>query len=311
VEESKRLSVDTLDVNLTLTPRSDTENTKNYAPKIPKKGDTPQLTISIKKEATFTLEVGAQQQDTTTNTLIVYYQPSEGNASIWDGRKTALVLNADNKDNLPSDAYLSIDIGNNHYTIYQKTKGQFIIPLPTTLSTQNSTNVTVKLCSYNLGTEAKYVFNAMWYVSPTLAGSSPLNGWYIMNDGTATTYKKFGEEQITFNGTSTETPSLRVDGTKHLYQSSEKLSVELKSELTSNAKIFYELLKKDESGNWKSQNSPSQVQQNKGNWSYNLSNLESGSYCVKFSVQQGTDDKNMTLLIKEVPYYFIILDTSS
>jgi len=130
--------------------------------------------------------------------LIYAYTPSNGDASIWDNRSSALVLSyvgsphinedgtstegttaAGSDTALPADLTLTVTTADGAAATYALKDGnKFIIPTGTLTRGTNELILTLKSELLPAEENKPNIFNfrAMWYVSPSGAGSAPISG---------------------------------------------------------------------------------------------------------------------------------------
>jgi hypothetical protein len=126
-----------------------------------------------------------------------------------------------------------------------------------------------------------------------------------MGSDTSSVYSKTGGSvDLTFTTSTTETPSIRVDGTNHLYKTGETLRATIENQGLGKNNIFYKVYKNND-GIWEDIGTTSQTAiTNPSNWSLPLSNYAPGSYCIYFTVQAG--DRFL-----DTKYYFIVQENSN
>jgi hypothetical protein len=287
----RSLNGENITVDLTLVPNKD----KN-APKVPE-DNCHQLTITMQSAAIFNMEEPAVSVKTATFTCT--YNASEGAASIWNDRNMALALTP--AGNIPADLYLTVKIGNRNTVCKINRNKQFIIPF----TAFGSNTVEVTICSnlFDIGaSNYDYTFNAQWFVSASAAGSSPING-----------YKAGEEKTVKFEISKDTTPSLKINGTNHVYNKNSLLNstlyvtVETKDipdGATIKAALYRMDSEEDGSINYVKTTGDEDVSTIIG-YSHELgakSSQEAGNYCLRIKVTQNDNE----LLV--VPYYFIILN---
>ena len=105
-------------------------------------------------------------------TITYEYNKSNGHASIWQDRESALVITL--SGTLPADLRLSTRLGQ-QTTLYSMSEGnQFIIPCGALTSGSNS--IEIELISDLLGSVTEVTADVKWLVSASGADQSPLNG---------------------------------------------------------------------------------------------------------------------------------------
>ncbi len=271
---------DTLEVSLGLTA-----DTAHSASTIPADGNT-HISLNIKKEAEFKLDTVSVVGKTAT--LKCTYNPSEGAASVWNDRKTALVLTA--PSTAPADLTLTAVIAGNTTLYTMNSDRQFIIPL----GEVGTKEVTITLNSNLFGTEAKdLVFNACWYVSQSSADKSPLNG-YLDLDASC---------NVTFSCKKDAVPSVRIDGAKHLCHARDTLEVTVNFAGISSEENITAYLQSKNGVQYVDTGAKVSIPSGTGTFrkiEFNMGNMSPGSYRILVIVQESNAN------ILQVPYYFVI-----
>ncbi|MBR3997752.1 MAG: hypothetical protein IKI93_05350, partial [Clostridia bacterium] len=136
----------------------------------------PELTstrsILMVPKASFSLDA---QANGDTATVSYTYTPSEGHASIWENRESALILTVSPTQTLPADLSVSVSANNQTTQYIMKPGNRFIIP--TGPLTSGNKELQIQFLSELIPTEGIALqFNIHWKVSRTVADLSPLNG---------------------------------------------------------------------------------------------------------------------------------------
>lgn len=278
---------DDLDVSLELTA-----DTSHSAPNIPTEGNT-HISLDIQNEAVFSLNLtGVVGKSAVFNCS---YNPSAGVASIWNGRKTALVLTV--PESAPADLTLTAVVGGNT-TLYKMNTTvdsggqiirQFIIPLDEV----GTKEVKITLNSYMFSSsESNLAFTAEWYVAQSSADKSPLNGYSAA----------FCD--VTFSGKEEVVPSVRIDGNQRLCHAGDILKVTVNYlGVPSEAKITAYLQSKS-GEQYVDTGAKASVANDAGlskQIEFNMGQMEKGSYRILVIVQESGAN------ILQVPYYFVIV----
>ncbi len=270
---------DSLEVSLVLTA-----NPSSEAPTIPAAGNT-QISLNIKKEAVFNLDLASV--DGKSATLNCTYNPSEGAASIWSGRKTALVLTA--PITAPADLSLTA-VADGKTTLYtMNSKRQFIIPLDEIGTKEVKITLNSHLFS---STKENLSFDADWYVSQSSADKSPLNGYPAASCN------------VTFSCKKDAVPSVRIDGTKYLCHAGDTLNVTVNySGIPIDGNITAYLQSKN-GGQYVDTGAKVPILNYVGTSNrlieFNMGRMAPGSYRIIVIVQESGAN------ILQVPYYFVI-----
>ena len=190
------ISVGSLDVSLVLT----TLDTS-----IPAQEST-HVSVGLKEKATFV--ISSTDVVGKSATLNCTYTPSKGAASIWNGRKAALVFTA--PVTAPADLTLTAVIAGNTTRYTMNAERQFIIPL----GKLDTKEIKITLHSNLFGSSVSdLAFTADWYVSKSGSDKSPLKG-----DAAA-------HCNVSFSCQKDPVPSVRIDGSDHLLHAGGKLKV--------------------------------------------------------------------------------------
>jgi hypothetical protein len=323
----ERLTAGKIALDLVL-EHSDDSNT----PSIPSDSSTAtsvehQLTIGLKEVAVFKLT--SSDENDLTGTLTANYTKSNGAASIWNGRKMAIVLTA--PDNIPSDLYITAKFNDYTMTIYRNMNGQFIIPLNSVAFTKNWENGTIdiELHSSMMLQDANYTFNAQWYVSSSQAATAPLNGYV---DKQVYQEKINAETDITFNYQE-QTPSIKIgesiDTDKYIFYIGGTFKTTIsRLDIPQNAAVKVQIQKKQEDGTYQTISSDTYIKRNseidsysndtpiKRPFTYSLDDniFTSGSYRLLVTVSKTVSgytngiEAEGTSNVLQVPYYFIVLN---
>ena len=159
---------------------------------------------ALKDEAAFAILEGDAS-------LTLRYTPSEGTASIWNGRDNALVLKAAAGTTLPEDTKLKYSYGGYNRDCSMNPEGLFVIPL----GQLQSDSITL---DFSLSTKMKtgtYSLDAQWYIARSQAETAPMNG---ICKGTA---------DITLSAEKANV-SLQISAQEHLYSIGDILSAQIK-----------------------------------------------------------------------------------
>lgn len=284
--------VDKLKVNLNLKAVKPTDTKSEIAPTIPADGEN-HISLDIKEKATFNISVLEPILGKSAN-ITCGYKPSDGAASIWNDRETALVLTA--KSDVPADLTLktAVDGKNTLYTM--NSEKQFIIPL----GEIGGRSIQVTLNSALFGDSPKdLAFTADWYVSQSRADKSPLNG-----------YKAATYDNIKFSCQKDTIPSVRIDGEKRICEQGGSLSVNVKYKgIPTGNKIKAYLQKRNDDGTYSETGANVEILDGKQSAvtsekdetiSFSMGNMDKGTYRILVIVEEGSAN------ILQVPYYFII-----
>ncbi len=277
---------DNLGVSLGLTA-----DTAHGAPNIPTAGNT-HISLGIQNEAVFSLNsAGVVGKSATLNCT---YNPSAGAASIWNGRKTSLVLTV--PENAPADLMLTA-VADGKTTLYtMKTTvdpsghliRQFIIPL----GEVGTNEVKITLNSYMFSSsENSLAFTAKWYVAQSSADKSPLNGYSAASC------------DVTFSGKKDTVPSVRIDGTQRLCHAGDVLSVKVNYAGVPSEGSITAYLQGKSGGQYVDTGARPTVSNDTGfsmQMEFNMGQMEKGSYRILVVVQESGAN------ILQVPYYFVI-----
>lgn len=272
------INADNLEMSLELTARTSD---------IPVEGNP--LSVGIKKEAGFTIVSEAVVGKSAT--LNCTYNPSEGAASIWNDRKTALVLTADASSEVPADLTLTA-VADGNTTLYtMNSNRQFIIPL----GKIDNKQVKITLNSSLFGSaEENLAFNADWYVSKSDADNSPINGYLDRPDASC---------NVNFSCKKDAVPSVRIDGTKRLCKAGDKLNVDVNFKGIPDQGSITAYLQSKNGGQYVDTGAKVSIS-NDADTSrqieFNMGKMSPGSYRILVIVQESGAN------ILKVPYYFVI-----
>ncbi len=262
-------------------------NPSQAAPIVPTVEST-NISLGIKDEAAFKLNL--EDVEGKSASFKGTYTPSEGDASIWSGRRTALVLTAVSE--VPADLRLTA-VADGGTTLYKmNSNNQFIIPL----GDISNKDVKITLSSLMFGVSEKNLkFTADWYVSQSSADNSPLNGY------------KAASCNVNFSCKIDAVPSVRIDGTKHRSQKGGKLEVTVNyKNIPSDDTIVAYMYRKsgDEylytGASVQIDNETINNEQHSKNVVFNMGDMGNGSYKIVVVVQEAGAN------ILQVPYYFVI-----
>ncbi len=256
-------------------------------------GDTDyKVSLAIKAKASFEMIPSVSG---STATLTCTYNASAGNASILNGKDSALVLTA--PSTIPADATITVVVDGKTILYRMNASREFIIPL----GAISSKEVKVTLNSNLLNASQDYTFDAQWFVS--LSG---VDKWQWVNpDGympLLSTSKEF-----TLTCQKAPVPSLRIDGTTHRCQPGGTLNLTVHyANIPTEAnggKITAYLQSKNESGQYIDtglKESISIDDSHEKQVSFNMGQMDKGSYRIYVIVQVNGEN------ILTVPYYFVI-----
>ena len=216
---------------------------------------------------------------------------TEGEASRWEGRASALILELEAESPaLPGDTVIKVIEGEYSTEYAQKGDGVFIIPL-------RSINEEISLTLYSAlftDSETEYTFTATYVTADSYVGGSPFGG-----DEHKTT-------ELMFKKAEKVSPSLKIEGNGHVFEASDTMNLTFTYDdmvgCTISAEIFH---KKSVNGAYTSTAWKEDIDVENDNVSELLVSLggyseEKGNYCLRVTVKDGSG----TLF--EVPYYFII-----
>ena len=162
------------------------------------------VTTELRDEAAFAILEGDAS-------LTLRYTPSEGTASIWNGRHNALVLKAAAGTTLPEDTKLKYSYGGYNRDCSMNPEGLFVIPL----GQLQPGDITL---SFTLSTKMKagtYSLTADWYIARSQAETAPMNGIRKETAGITLSAEKANV-------------SLQIIEQEHLYNTGDTLSVQIK-----------------------------------------------------------------------------------
>ena len=283
-----RITIDSdkkLEVSLSLTAGTP-KDTSQSAPNIPTAGNT-HISLGIKSEAEFTLtSAGVAGKSATLNCA---YNPSVGDASIWNGRKTALILTA--PETAPADLTLTAVIAGNTTLYTMNSDRKFIIPLDKI----DNKEVNITLNSYLFGLSQDLEFTAEWYVSESRADKSPLNGYNAATCG-----------EITFSCEKDVVPSVRIDGTTHRCSVGGQLSVDVNyADIPIGEKTITAYLQSKNGEQYVDTGAKKEISHTTGTGDqeieFSMGQMPKGSYRILVIVQESGAN------ILQVPYYFVIV----
>ena len=284
-----RITIDSdkkLEVSLSLTAGTP-KDTSQSAPNIPTAGNT-HISLGIKSEAEFTLtSAGVASKSATLNCA---YNPSVGDASIWNGRKTALILTA--PETAPADLTLTAVIAGNTTLYTMNSDRKFIIPLDKI----DNKEVNITLNSYLFGLSQDLEFIAQWYVSESRADKSPLNGY---NDNAAICNVIISCKKDTL-------PSVRIDGTTHRCSVGGQLSVDVNyADIPIGEKTITAYLQSKNGEQYVDTGAKKEILHTTGTGDqeieFSMGQMTKGSYRILVIVQESGAN------ILQVPYYFVIV----
>ncbi len=260
---------------------------KASVPDIPTEGST-NVTLSIANKAKFELALPAVEGESAgeTATINCNYTASTGAASIWDGRKTALVLTA--PDNAPADLTLTAVIGETTSLYTMNAGRKFIIPLDGI----DDNSVKITLNSKLFGSTAENLtFTAEWYVSQSGADISPVNG-----------YLAYTRDDVTFSCKKDPVPSVRIDGDVHVRKAGEELEVTVTQTAIPSGGTVTAYLQVKTGGKYVDTGSKQEISGTApANVKFGMGKMDKGSYRILVVVK---DVSGANIL--EVPYYFVI-----
>ncbi len=249
--------------------------------------------LNVESEATFTILANSAETGTKSATLTLTYAQSNGAASIWNGRKSALVLTAKEPTKVPVDLMMMVKIGESTATYRMEADARFIIPLGALTATK-SVDITLVSRLFK-ATAEDIVFTTDWYVSKSNADKSPLNGY------------KATSCDATFSCQKDPAMSVRIDGkdNKRVYQKGEMLEATITCEgitLGEKTKVIVVVRRKTANGTYELTGIRQELTDISApvDWSYSLGEMEPNSYQILVAVQ--VDGANILL----VPYYFVI-----
>lgn len=285
-------------------PEPESEPQPEDAPQVGPVEVTSRTDIYAKlyEEAKFGLEIGGNG---ISNVIKYNYDDSDGEASIWDNRDTAIVIkkNEDEKKELPADAHIVFVKDGYRTETYPNANEEFIFPT----EGPERGEVEIYLVS-NLINGEKYIFDVMWKTAESIAETSPTNG--NLND----------KETVTLKGRTSISPSIKITekDNKRLFKIGDDLSfsayVEWENLVPAN-KIKIALMKKvirdtgasefvDTGFKWNMDNeiNISENSREKGYkiFEITLPSSEPASYCIRITLFEEL------VAVSEANYYFII-----
>ncbi len=279
----------------------------------PQSEDTPQvgpvevtsgtdIYAKLYEEAKFGLEIGGNG---ISNVIKYNYDDSDGEASIWDNRDTAIVIkkNENEGKELPADAHIVFVKDGYRTETYPNANEEFIFPT----EGPESGEVEIYLVS-NLINGEEYKFDVMWKTAESIAETSPTNG--NLND----------KETVNLEGRTSISPSIKITEreNKRLFKIGDDLSfnayVEWENLVPAN-KIKIALMKKvirdtgasefvDTGFKWNMDNeiNISENSREKDNQTFEITlpSSEPASYCIRITLFEEL------VAVSEANYYFII-----
>ncbi len=271
--------------NLSISLKLDADTLTYKAPNIPEAG-MMHISLTLEEKADFNLSLKETNKETAT--IGCTYTASTGAASIWNGKKMALIISA--PENVPADLTLTVIIGDKTVTYPMSANRQFIIPLGNIGS--NDVKITINSNLFK-AIVTDYNFTAKWYISSSGADSSPLNG------------KLLKTCDFTLSAEKDIVPSIRIDGTKRICHTFDTITVTVNYKgIPADATIRAYLQGKDpRSGKYVNSGLDIEIPTNEGaskEISFNTGQMDNGSYRIYVVVE--LNGKN----ICEVPYYFVI-----
>lgn len=192
---SSVLSGSSVSISLALTHSSEQPNAADVSGTV---------ATELKDEAAFAI-----LEDDASLTL--RYTPSEGTASIWNGRDNALVLKAAAGTTLPEDTKLKYSYGGYNRDCSMNPEGLFVIPL----GQLQPGDITL---SFTLSTKMKtgtYSLTADWYIARSQAETAPMNGIRKETAGITLSAEKANV-------------SVQISAQEHLYSIGDILSAQIK-----------------------------------------------------------------------------------
>ncbi len=269
---------DNLEVSLELT--ADTEHS---APTIPSAGNT-HFSLDLQNEAVFNIMAASVVGKSAT--LNCTYTPSAGAASIWNGRKAALVLTA--PEGAPADLTLTAVVDEKTTLYTMNSNRQFIIPLDEIGNKE--AKITLNSDLFGLS-ENSLVFTAEWYAAQSSADQSPLNGYSAASC------------DVTFSGKRDTVPSVRIDGTQRLCHAGDVLKVKVYFAGIPSEGTMTAYLQSKNGDQYVDTGAKVPISNDAGTSKqieFNMGQMEKGSYRILVVVQESGAN------ILQVPYYFVI-----
>ncbi len=277
------IDVGNLGVSMVLTA----DSTKN-APTIKPDENTSHITVGLKPVAEFTLSATSNGK---TATLICAYSPSEGAASIWNGRRTSLVLTAKPTSAVPADLTLTA-VADGKTTLYSMSEGnKFYIPVGD-IASKKEVKITLNSCMFG-STATNLDFTAEWYVSESKADKSPMNGYLDPQ----------AKCSVTFSCKKDSLPSVRIDDGERLLHAGEVLTIKVNyAGIPTGGKVEAYLQSKN-GGQYNDTGLRKDISLEEStpqNLDFNMGEMVKGSYRILVVVKNGGAN------ILQVPYYFVI-----
>lgn len=279
-----------IEVNLKLTAASPQNSASQSAPTVPETGEK-HISLGIKEKAAFKLDLTSVFGKSAT--LKCDYTPSDGAASIWNDRQTALVLTATATSEVPADLTLTTVVDEKTVLYSMNSKKQFIIPL----GKIGDSEVKTTLNSCLFGTAGKNLeFTAEWYVSKSNADKSPLNGYKAATC----------DKNINFSGTKDALPSVRIDDADRVCKPGGTLKIDVNyAGIPKGDEITAHLQSKTTDGQYDYTGAnikiPHDTNTNgKESIQFSMGKMDKGSYRILVIVQESGAN------ILQVPYYFVI-----
>lgn len=277
--------------------KTKTENTRIPECSITEKAE-------LKNKHVYSMETVMGTTESDNNTMLnLSLIPSEGIASKWDNRQTALILIPDDNTALPVDARISYKVGNNTTVAYANANGEYIIPL----QDPTSSVVDITLISSLFTDVNSYSFSAKWIVAYSIAEQSPLNGDVV---GFI--------DSVMISSSKKDLPSVKIETQKMLYDETDRITVDGKAVLNVIATVNWAgiveghemnvtLMIKNENGTYTSTGVTQKVE-GTGATSANISitvpdnvlTTQYDSYCLNIAVDQGL------VRLTEANCYFIV-----
>ncbi len=243
---------------------------------------TSEISLGIQSEAVFGLTLNSVDGEVAT--LTCDYTASSGDASVWSGRKTAVVLTA--PSSVPADLTLTAEVGGNITRYAMDANNQIIIPLGEV--GEKSVKITLNSCLLGMS-EENLLFTADWYVSQSAADISPLNG------------DKVKSCNVEFAAERDPVPSVRIAGTVHLCHAGGQLNVTVYySGIPSGANVIAYLQGVKDGVYIDTGYTPVPIESSGAEQSFNMGQMDNGSYRILVIVQSSGAN------ILQVPYYFVI-----
>lgn len=219
-------------------------------------------------------------------------------ASKYDYRDLAIVLNPSSDTVLPADASILFGMRGEYVTYRPDKDGMFIIPLGDFKSAVNLVNghaasleLTFELKSNMFANGKKeYKMAAVLYLSCTNAEQAPLNSTdQFASDLKFTSDIKSAEVDIV--------------GAEHLYKPGETVTVEVNAKADNSLKLEVELHREFQDGTYA--NTAVQPSVSGNNYSFTLSNLSGGNYCIVATM------KNTNGYVYAESRYYLILHSET